>query len=201
MLNDKDIEILHEKIKKVQDSELQQLVLTLIKENLNLKRVSNTDPLTGLYNRRILDEIKSKSLPIIAVMCDVDNFKEINDTYGHDKGDYVIQSIGHILKMNSRNSDYICRLGGDEFLLIFTDYSDSSFIFDRCNKIKTDIAETIKLPNHNVTLSMGVAIDDSYNKLDDVIKKADESLYRSKNQGKNQVTFYEDNIFSSKHIK
>lgn len=97
-MSTEDIKLIQEKLKNVQDIELQQLIYQLIKDNLNLQNERNVDPLTGLYNRRILEEIRQNSSPTIAIMCDIDNFKEINDTYGHDKGDYVIQKIGSIFK-------------------------------------------------------------------------------------------------------
>lgn len=192
MLNNNYIEIIKEKLEKIQDKEFQQLVYQLIKDNLELQKISIVDPLTGLYNRRGLDELKSKVIPKIVIMCDVDDFKLVNDTYGHDKGDYVIQSIGKILKDNSRESDYVCRLGGDEFLMIFTN-CDYEFIQKRCQEIKDEIANKIELPNHKVTISMGVMLNQDYKNINEAIKKADEALYISKNKGKNQVTFYDEN--------
>ena len=125
-------------------------------------------------------------------MCDIDNFKRINDTLGHDVGDYVIKSIGTILKENFRSSDYVCRLGGDEFLILIVDYNDEEFILERCEKIKSEISSTIMLPNHKVTISMGIAVDNNYNQLDEIIKKADQSLYLAKNNGKNQVALSDE---------
>ena len=184
------IEKIKAKLDNVQDEELKELILMLIKENYTLQKESTIDPLTGLYNRRILDSLVK--LPTIAIMCDIDNFKMINDTFGHDMGDYVINSIGSILKNNFRNSDYVCRLGGDEFLILIVDYKNEEFILERCEKIKQDISNLITIPNHNVTISIGVAMDDNYNKLDEIIKKADESLYMSKNNGKNKVTLNDE---------
>ena len=186
MLDTKYIDLIKEKLENVEDAELKQLVYMLIRDNLNLQKESTIDPLTGLYNRRILEQLNES--PSVAVMCDIDDFKAINDTYGHDVGDYVIKNIGVILKENFRSSDYICRLGGDEFLIIITNYCGEDFILERCKKIKREISDRIILPNHGVTISMGVAIDNNYNKIEEIIKKADESLYKSKNNGKNQVT-------------
>ena len=113
----------------------------LIRENYSLQKESIIDLLTGLYNRRILDSLVK--LPTIAIMCDIDNFKMINDTFGHDMGDFVINSIGSILKNNFRNSDYVCRLGVDEFLILIVDYKNEEFILERCEKIKQDISNLI----------------------------------------------------------
>lgn len=185
MLDTKNIELIKEKLEKVEDTELKQLILMLINDNLNLKKESTVDPLTGLYNRRILEQLNK--LPSVAIMCDIDNFKKINDTLGHDKGDYVIKSIGTILKKNFRKSDYVCRLGGDEFLILIVDYNNTKFVLERCEKVKREISDTIVLPNYKVTISMGIAMNNNYNLLDEIIKKADKSLYLAKNNGKNQV--------------
>ena len=190
MLDTKYINLIKEKLNNVEDAELKQLILILINDNLNLQKESIIDPLTGLYNRRILEKLNK--LPTIAIMCDIDNFKRINDTFGHDSGDYVISSVGTILKENFRKSDYVCRLGGDEFLVLITDYNNTDFVLERCDKIKREISDKITLPNHKVTISIGIAVGNNYNQLDEIIKKADESLYLSKNSGKDQVTLSDE---------
>lgn len=197
MLDVQYIELIKEKLEKVEDLELKQLIMMLINDNLNLQKESTIDPLTGLYNRRILEQLKK--LPTIAIMCDIDNFKVINDTLGHDKGDYVINRVGTILRKNFRSSDYVCRLGGDEFLILISDYSNREFVLERCEKIKCEISDTIVLPNSKVTISMGIAIDNNCNSLDEIIKKADESLYLAKNSGKNQVA--QSDELSNYHIR
>lgn len=174
------------KLNNVEDEELKELILKLINYNIDLQKDNIIDPLTGLYNRRILGQLQS--FPTIAIMCDIDNFKEINDTFGHDMGDYVINSVGKILKKNFRNSDYVCRLGGDEFLILLVESKNENFIMERCNKIVSEIRDSVVLPNYVVTISMGVAINNNFNDLDEMIKKADELLYESKNNGKNQIT-------------
>ena len=198
MLDDKYINLIIEKLENIQDNEFKELIYMLIKDNLKLQKESIVDPLSGLYNRRILEKLNI--VPAIAIMCDIDNFKEINDIYGHDKGDYVIKGIGKILKENFRSTDYVCRLGGDEFLILLNDYCSERFILERCEKLKCEILEKIILPNHKVTLSIGVALDNNCNKFDELIKKADESLYKSKNSGKDQVNF-DDEFIAKKYRK
>lgn len=190
MLDIKYIDLIKEKLEKIEDKELKQLILMLIEENLNLQKENTYDPLTGLYNRRILEQINKS--PAIAIMCDIDNLKKINDTFGHDVGDYVIKSVGTILKENFRNSDYVCRLGGDEFLILIVDYNDENFVLERCEKIKNKISSTIMLPNHKVTISMGIAAGNNYNRFEEIVKKADQSLYLAKNNGKNQVALSDE---------
>lgn len=190
MLN--TINKIKEKLENVQDEELKELILTLISYTLNSKKESTIDPLTGLYNRRILEQLNK--LPTIAIMCDIDNFKIINDTLGHDVGDYVISSVARILRKNFRSTDYVCRLGGDEFLILILDYNNEEFIVERCEKIKREISDMIMLPEHKVTISVGIATDNNYKQLEEIIKQADESLYVSKNNGKNQVTLNDHKV-------
>ena len=149
------IELLKEKIENIEELDLKKLIYRLIEERDYLSTVVNIDPLTGLYNRRILERIRNCD---IALMCDIDNFKEINDTYGHDVGDYVIKNIGNILRENTRINDYVCRLGGDEFFIGFTN-CEYDFIIDRIEKIKNEINRKIKLSNYNVTISIGIAFN------------------------------------------
>ena len=138
------------KIKKIGDVELTSLVYKLIQYNSYLLQVSTTDAMTGLYNRRILDKNQK---PNVVMLCDIDNFKLINDLYGHDKGDFVIKVIGNILKESFRRNDYVCRFGGDEFLILFND-SEYEFIKERCIQINDAIKKAIQLSNHTVTLSI-----------------------------------------------
>lgn len=182
------IELLKEKIENIEELDLKKLIYRLIEERDYLSTVVNIDPLTGLYNRRILERIRNCD---IALMCDIDNFKEINDTYGHDVGDYVIKNIGNILRENTRINDYVCRLGGDEFFIGFTN-CEYDFIIDRIEKIKNEINRKIKLSNYNVTISIGIAFNKDNESLIVLMKKADEALYISKNNGKNQVSYYEE---------
>lgn len=182
------IELLKEKIENNEELDLKKLIYRLIEERDYLSTVVNIDPLTGLYNRRILERIRNCD---IALMCDIDNFKEINDTYGHDVGDYVIKNIGNILRENTRINDYVCRLGEDEFFIGFTN-CEYDFIIDRIEKIKNEINRKIKLLNYNVTISIGIAFNKDNESLIVLMKKADEALYIAKNNGKNQVSYYEE---------
>lgn len=170
------------------DSDLKKLIYRLIDERNYLANIVNIDPLTGLYNRRFLERIRECK---IALICDIDDFKTINDTYGHDVGDYVIKGISNVLRNNTRINDYVCRLGGDEFFICFTG-CDYDFIYDRCEKIKKEINDSIKLPNHKVTISIGCAFNKDNESLETLMKKADEALYESKNSGKNQFTCYDE---------
>lgn len=184
--NEQYIETIIHKLDTIHDVELRKLILRLIDEREYLATTIKIDPLTGLYNRRILDHIRRCDA---AVMIDIDNFKTINDTFGHDMGDTVIQRVAQLLKLNTRISDYVCRMGGDEFLILFTD-CDESIVRLRVEKISKQVTETITLPNVPVTLSVGIATTDETTKVEEMITLADQALYDSKNNGKNRTTFY-----------
>lgn len=161
---------------------------------------SITDPLTGLYTRRYFESQLDKELarckannvsPSIAVlMFDLDKFKSVNDTYGHQAGDFVLVETAKILRANSRRSDILGRYGGEELLILLFDVSD---------KVATAIAETSRLSiqSHDyiyagkripVTTSVGVAMLTTHNELKEaVVKRADECLYHAKANGRNVV--------------
>ena len=189
MNSDSYIDVLKEKIKYIDDKELVYLVEKLIEERDNLINVARIDLLTGVYNKSILDHIIGYSY---AIMCDVDNFKLINDRYGHLKGDFVIKEVAKILSKNFRIKDYVCRFGGDEFLIV-VDRCEKEVILDRLQCIKNEINNNEFLVNLGVTLSIGVACVSTDDTLNDLIDKADIALYESKNMGKNLVSVYGNN--------
>ena len=177
------------RLKKIESS----LISRLIEERLYLSEKIKIDPLTGLYNRRILSKIRDIGTVII---CDVDYFKTINDTYGHSVGDKVIKTVGETILDNIRVGDVGCRYGGDEFLIVFT--TDRQDVIDnRMKKIVEEINKKVDIPDFDITLSVGIAFNDNNEKIDSLINKADDALYKSKENGRNQVTYYgieKDNI-------
>lgn len=168
-----------------------------------LKIRSIRDALTGLYNRSYFDEslyrdierAKRKNISIAIVMLDLDHFKKINDTFGHEAGDLVLIEIGKILKQYSRQSDIACRYGGEEFLLMLYDVTQEMAL-KRCEELRKEISQlTINLGEtliEPISASFGVVLypNDSveWNKL---IAAADQALYKSKNTGRNKITLYE----------
>ncbi len=186
--NDLYIETLKEKLKSVGDSELVELVNRLINERMYLAETVNIDPLTGLYNRRVLSNVREVGA---LIMCDIDDFKMVNDTFGHDTGDKVLKSVSQIIMRNVRVGDIVCRFGGDEFMIIFgTDKKD--VVRNRMEKICSDVTRIIKLDDFDVTLSVGVAFNDNNFDVDTLFEMADKALYRSKGNGKNQITYYDN---------
>ena len=164
-----------------------EIVDKLLEEVHYLSEESKIDPLTGLYNRKILPKIRQIGA---VIMCDIDNFKGINDSYGHAVGDDALKAVGQAISKNIRIGDIGCRFGGDEFVIVFT--TDLFEVIDnRMKKIVEDVNRIIKLPHGPITMSIGVAFNKDGVDLDDLMKKADSALYQSKENGKNQITYYE----------
>jgi diguanylate cyclase (GGDEF)-like protein len=167
-------------------------------EKLIAEKQAKTDVITGLLNRRAYSEMSyieykrllrhQRSLSVI--IFDVDHFKHVNDTYGHDAGDYILKSVGSIVKEVIREYDYAFRMGGDEFLLLLpeTNEKQASLLAERIRKR----IENKKLVDENrkfsVTASFGISqnrkIDTS---IENIAKRADKALYKAKKAGRNKV--------------
>jgi len=160
-----------------------------------LEKLARIDSLTGCNNRgyglELLDrQIKlshrSKS-PLLLAFLDIDRFKSINDNFGHDEGDRVLKEVSGLFKSTLREVDIICRMGGDEFLLIFPDNSlkDASLIRERLNKNLTELNQTLKKP-YKIELSVGLSCYDPDNpqSMDELIRIADQKMYEEKKNKK-----------------
>lgn len=181
-------EIILRDIKKIEeiDPRLAKAIIGLIKEKNELLDFARIDHLTGIYNRRILDSVRRYS---VVVMCDIDNFKNINDTYGHDKGDEILKQVAKTLSKNIRFDDVVCRYGGDEFLIIFTG-CDEKVVVNRIIEIKKELLRVI--PDLKISLSSGISSYKAGSTLKDTITEADIALYKSKEKGKNLITIYNE---------
>ncbi|MFH7826518.1 GGDEF domain-containing protein [Kluyvera chengduensis] len=150
-------------------------------------RLSLTDELTGLPNRRHLNvklrEIEDRS----GVICiaDIDHFKKINDTYGHEAGDNVLKNIGLRLKNIMKDNVFISRSGGEEFAIIIFDDTDIERVV---RNIKTSVSDGCN-GSISVTLSIGAAIKQKNDSSSDVITAADDALYRAKKAGRNCIMY------------
>jgi len=170
----------------------------LSEANLKLEEISLTDVLTGLPNRRhamrFLSTLWEKSLqrevPLACIMIDADHFKEVNDTYGHDAGDVVLRELAKTLQHSFRTDDLVCRLGGDEFLVICpdTDKNNAMHTAELTRKKISDLrVATGGIPWHG-SISIGVASRFPEMKTyEDMIKMADKGVYAAKSAGKNCV--------------
>ncbi len=160
-----------------------------------LEKLARIDSLTGGYNRRygleLLDRQmklshRSKSSLLLAFL-DIDRFKSINDTYGHDEGDLVLKEVVKLFKSTLREIDITCRMGGDEFLIIFPDNSlkEAPLIKERLDKDLIRLNQTLKKP-YQIELSIGLSEYDPVNPLimDELIRIADQKMYEEKKRKK-----------------
>lgn len=111
-----DIDYIINNLDLINDNNFKIQILKLINERNRLLSIIKKDSLTGAYNRRVLENIDEFS---VVALCDIDDFKMINDTYGHDLGDRVLKTVTKVLIDNTRGTDIVCRYGGDEFLIVF----------------------------------------------------------------------------------
>lgn len=161
------------------------------------KQKSKQDYLTGLINRRTLDEecrklveeFEVKQTPFSIIMGDIDNFKKINDTYGHQIGDKILTIVSSILKKNIKKTDLVARYGGEEFLIVLKN-CDIDIAYQIIERIRKEIENFsfINFGLNNITVSFGISLYDGSISIEDVIKGADNELYNSKRNGKNKTS-------------
>ena len=174
--------------------EIEQKQAELMEMNAVLVELSNTDKLTGLKNRRFLQEKLEEQIAgygqvqaaFSLCIIDIDHFKKVNDTYGHQTGDYVLEKLASILKLQSREEDIAARYGGEEFVLLLpnTDISESKIIAEN---LRQSIAYST-WEMGQITVSMGIATFIPTDSETTLLQKADQALYASKEHGRNRVT-------------
>jgi diguanylate cyclase (GGDEF)-like protein len=165
-----------------------------------LSRRANRDGLTGLFNRRYMDEKLQEEMdravrynrPLSLIMIDIDRFKKINDTYGHQKGDQVLTTVAKILSITSRNMDILCRYGGEEMTFILPETSpDHALVMaEMCRQRISD--NVLKETDVKVTISLGVAgVSSHCATVENLIAASDRALYRAKDKGRDRVEWEE----------
>ena len=163
-----------------------------------VEKLSKTDELTQLSNRRDMIEkvtaeinrFKRNKKEFVFILVDIDDFKKINDTHGHDMGDYVLEELAKIMRQVSREIDVLARWGGEEFLIMLPETNlDGGIKF--CEKLKNSILENIFHFNNreiSITITQGITVfNGEYDSIDPYIKFADDALYKGKNCGKNTI--------------
>jgi diguanylate cyclase (GGDEF)-like protein len=165
-----------------------------------LEEAAYTDKLTGLYNRRHFSEIatpfieraRRSGMPYYFMIVDIDDFKDVNDIYGHLAGDVVLRGMAQVMKQTVRPYDIIARWGGEEFCLIITDI-DEAGVLRLAERIRYGVetyeCEFMGKPLR-VTISLGVAKNDDDCDITELTMRADEALYTAKNTGKNRVVMW-----------
>ncbi|MBD5545110.1 MAG: GGDEF domain-containing protein [Lachnospiraceae bacterium] len=165
-------------------------------QNIRLDTLASLDPLTKLFNRRSMEQhlnhtmeaARTAGTVFSVIIADIDDFKKINDTYGHDFGDKVLSNVSNILKSQMRDEDYVCRWGGEEFLLLI--HANKEIAKTVGERIRSEIEKSIVTDSDNsvsVTMTFGVMGYIPGYSIDKLISLADENLYKGKQNGKNQV--------------
>jgi diguanylate cyclase (GGDEF)-like protein len=180
---------------------ISRLLSELEEKNRKLQELAYYDPLTGLPNRRfffehaslIFEEVKRYEKPLSLLIMDIDHFKKINDTYGHDVGDVVLKTFANVLKGIVRQSDICARLGGEEFVVLLpnTNLEGARVLAER---IRTAVAKnTVEHGSIVIVFTVSIGVS-QYRKgmqnIDELIKEADIALYRAKEGGRNRVEVF-----------
>ena len=168
------------------------LVYKIVHKNLEIGII--TDPMTKLFNRNHFDEILQKQIklnsryssPFSLILCDVDFFKNINDEFGHQQGDKVLTQLATLLQNNARENDYVFRVGGEEFALIFpqTNQKQAAIIAEKFRQLVSEVNFGV---NKKVTISIGVCECSMDEGADALFRRADSALYQAKSSGRNKV--------------
>ena len=177
------------------------LASVLIEYQQHLSALATEDPLTGLMNRRGMEDALHvtlasagrEDLPTAAIMVDIDHFKRVNDSFGHDTGDQVLRQIANLLAGMCRASDVVARVGGEEFLLVLpnTTMGAARVLAER---IRVAVAERpMQVDGHDIaiTISLGVAGSAGFANLDVLSSEADQAMYIAKRGGRNRVASFE----------
>ncbi len=162
-----------------------------------IHELSISDCLTGLFNRRYLSmrleeewaRCTRKNAPLSVILADIDDFKRVNDTYGHEKGDEVLKTVANILKSIARKEDVVARFGGEEFVALFANM-DCVEALQKAESIRSAVANAhYPWAGGEITVSVGVATypDDDIENENELLQKADRAMYNAKSDGKNKV--------------
>ncbi len=166
--------------------------------NRSLEKLANTDALTGIFNRHkgqvVLDQeflrARRYSRPLSLIMIDIDDFKQINDRFGHQAGDDALIHIANTIQPLIRQTDFFIRWGGEEFLIVCPETSVEGTA-ELAERLREAVAAEPAPGSTNITLSIGVTSYRPEDSQDSLLGRADKALYASKNQGKNRVTTWD----------
>lgn len=157
----------------------------------DLKQASQTDALTGLFNRRAMDifleDFEDTRQPIALISLDIDHFKKVNDTFGHDTGDKVLQRLSDLMREYSRDGDIPCRMGGEEFMLLLPSTTLEAAI-EVADRLRSAVENTAIDTVGHITISLGVTTWHwGMQSMMDSLKDVDELMYRAKREGRNRL--------------
>ncbi|RXK01647.1 diguanylate cyclase [Arcobacter sp. CECT 8989] len=165
-------------------------------KNKELKKLATTDKLTNLYNRRKIEELLEFEINrserfnhnFGLAIVDIDKFKEVNDTYGHQVGDKVLKELANILNTNRRKTDFVGRYGGEEFVIICPE-SDVQGVIKLMETFKEKICNYKFSKVENKTASFGVTMSQRGDTIESILKRADDALYQAKDNGRNKIEY------------
>jgi diguanylate cyclase (GGDEF)-like protein len=187
-------------IRIITERKVDERTSALAAANEKLERLSRTDPLTGLANRRRLEDVLEETWqhaeatghPVSVIMVDIDYFKQYNDRFGHLGGDGCLQKLAAVLTAGARETDIVARYGGEEFAVVLADtgLATARQVAERLRQAVAGLAEEHPAsPTGHLTVSVGVAtaLPDAETSRRDLLRRADEGLYLAKRNGRNQV--------------
>lgn len=176
---------------------LSQVTMNLTKKTETFQQAALTDPLTGLQNRRYFDDALNQYLeefsaighPLGMIVMDLDHFKQVNDTYGHDIGDEVLKGVTKCLLDYTRYHDVVARIGGEEFAILAPNLDARSLqrLAERICDAVSEITYSADNVSFRVTTSMGLALWDGAESSSSFFKRADQNLYKAKTSGRNRA--------------
>ena len=187
--------LIREQVKE--EGKLRAMTVSLSARSETLEHAALTDGLTGMQNRRYfddalkeyLDEFRRIGKPIGLMILDLDHFKQVNDTHGHDVGDEVLRAVANCLKDLTRYHDVVARLGGEEFAVV-TPNMDADLLAKFAERIRKAIAGMSILSGNvrlKITTSVGLAVWDRKETAEEFYRRADRQLYEAKRMGRNRV--------------
>lgn len=187
---------------KTANEQLNRRVIEVERLHAEVKELAIRDPLTGMFNRRYLDDTLAREIARAArgrrhlsiLIADIDHFKDLNDSYGHQAGDYVLGQLACQIQSLTRRSDFVCRYGGDEILLVLPDTSlaAAQSRAEAIRQLVESVDYLFQEKQLNITISMGIAgFPEHGRNVEEIIARADQAMYCSKQAGRNQVTIWE----------
>lgn len=180
-----------------EEHKLRAMTASLSARSETLEHAALTDGLTGVQNRRYFDDALKEYLgefgrinkPVGLMLLDLDHFKQVNDTHGHDVGDEVLRAVGKVLKDMTRYHDVVARLGGEEFAVVAPNL-DGDLLLRLAERIRRAIANSVVMSGNvrlRVTTSVGLSLWDGRESAEDFFRRADKQLYEAKRLGRNRV--------------
>ncbi len=180
-------------------------ISTIKQSQQQLEYLANYDALTGLGNRNLfytrlkvgIEKASRHRRQLAVVFVDLDNFKMINDTLGHDVGDVLLSEVAKRIKTCVRQEDVVCRLGGDEFTVYIEDFADAQALVGTAQRLTQAVGEPCHISGHDifVTASVGISVYPNDGKtMSELLKNADTAMYKAKEQGKNGFQFFREDM-------